>query len=74
MKNKVVTKLLAYMMASAILATTITGGLVMQPVTVMAEEIPDPYGGDLREYEACLAAIDNAMRRMYTPDDRGEPK
>lgn len=38
MKNKVVTKLLAYMMASAILATTITGGLVMQPVTVMAEE------------------------------------
>lgn len=39
LKNKVVTKLLAYMMASAILATTITGGLVMQPVTVMAEEI-----------------------------------
>lgn len=38
LKNKVVTKLLAYMMASAILATTITGGLVMQPVTVMAEE------------------------------------
>lgn len=43
-------------------------------LTVMAEEIPDPYGGDLREYEACLAAIDNAMRRMYTPDDGGEPK
>ena len=39
LKNKVVTKLLAYMMASAILATTITGGLVMQPVTVMAEEV-----------------------------------
>lgn len=38
MKNKVVTKLLAYMMASAILATSITGGVVMQPVTVMAEE------------------------------------
>lgn len=41
LKNKVVTKLLAYMMASAILATTITGGLVMQPVTVMAEENED---------------------------------
>lgn len=38
LKNKVVTKLLAYMMASAILATSITGGVVMQPVTVMAEE------------------------------------
>ena len=33
-------------------------------LTVMAEEIPDPYRGDLREYEACLAAIDHAMRSM----------
>ena len=41
-------------------------------LTVMAEEIPDPYGGDLREYEACLAAIDNAFRKMYTPNDGGE--
>ena len=41
-------------------------------LTVMAEEIPDPYGGDLREYEACLTAIDNAFRKMYTPNDGGE--
>ena len=41
-------------------------------LTVMAEEIPDPYGGDLREYAACLTAIDNAFRKMYTPNDGGE--
>ena len=38
MKNKIVTRMLACLMASAILATTVAGGVVLQPVTVMAEE------------------------------------
>jgi len=37
-KNKIVTRMLACLMASAILATTVAGGVVLQPVTVMAEE------------------------------------
>lgn len=43
-------------------------------LTVMAEEISDPYGGHLQEYEACLAAIDNAFRIMYTTNGGGEKK
>ena len=38
MKNKIVTRMLACLMASAILAMTVAGGVVLQPVTVMAEE------------------------------------
>lgn len=38
MKNKIVTRMLACLMASAILATTVAGGVVLQPITVMAEE------------------------------------
>ena len=38
MKNKIVTRMLACLMASAILATTVAGGVVLQPVTIMAEE------------------------------------
>ena len=38
MKNKIVTRMLACLMASAILATTVAGGVVLQPVTVMTEE------------------------------------
>ncbi len=43
-------------------------------LTVMAKEIPDPYGGMLREYESCLAAIDAVLREMYTLDGTGEEK
>lgn len=39
MKNKVVTKMLAYLMASAILATSVTGGMVVNPTMVMAADV-----------------------------------
>ena len=38
MKNKVVMKMFACLLMSAMLATTVTGGVVLSPVTVMAEE------------------------------------
>ena len=34
-------------------------------ITVMADEIPDPYGGDITIYKHCLAAICTAMRKMF---------
>lgn len=34
-------------------------------ITVMADEIPDPYGGDITIYKQCLAAICTAMKKMF---------
>lgn len=37
-------------------------------ITVMADEIPDPYGGDAAAYERCLAAIETALAKMFAAD------
>ncbi|MGN1346264.1 MAG: hypothetical protein ACI4V1_05730 [Eubacteriales bacterium] len=34
-------------------------------ITVMPNEISDPFGGDLARYEACLADIDRALRTAF---------
>ncbi|MBR6289930.1 MAG: low molecular weight protein arginine phosphatase [Clostridia bacterium] len=36
-------------------------------VSVMPEDIPDPYGGSDEEYEACLSRIEDALRRVFPP-------
>lgn len=38
MKNKIVVRMLACLLMSAMLATTVAGGAILSPVTVMAEE------------------------------------
>ena len=34
-------------------------------ITRMPEAIPDPFGGDLEDYEECLAAITDGIRAMF---------
>ncbi|MDD7176457.1 MAG: glycosyl hydrolase [Lachnospiraceae bacterium] len=41
MKNKIVVRMLVCLLMSAMLATTVAGGVMMSPVTVMAEETSD---------------------------------
>ena len=53
MKNKVVTKLLAYLLVSAIVTTTVTGGVGIAPVTVYAADVSvwDAGSKDTNEVE-----------------------
>ena len=37
-------------------------------ITMMADEIPDPYGGNVAAYEHCLVAIENALAKMFAAD------
>ena len=34
-------------------------------ITCMPKDVPDPYGGDLEEYKACLATISEGVREIY---------
>ena len=36
-------------------------------ISVMPEDIPDPYGGSDEEYETCLGKIEDALRRVFPP-------
>ena len=40
-------------------------------ITSLPMDIPDPYGGDLPVYEACLEKIGEALDAMFTAD-KGE--
>ena len=37
-------------------------------ITCLPTDIPDPYGGDLDTYKACLSALDNAVRALLFPE------
>lgn len=37
-------------------------------ITMMADEIPDPYGRNVAAYEHCLVAIENALAKMFAAD------
>ena len=34
-------------------------------ITVMPDEISDPYGGDLEAYKKCLEQIRDAMAKLF---------
>ena len=36
-------------------------------ISVMPEDIPDPFGGSDEEYEECLSRIEDALRRVFPP-------
>ena len=36
-------------------------------ITVMPEDVPDPYGGSDEEYETCLGQIEDALKRVFPP-------
>lgn len=38
-------------------------------ITSMPHPIPDPFGGDLEDYRACLAAIIEGIRAMFPTED-----
>ena len=38
-------------------------------ITSMPRSIPDPFGGDLEDYRACLAAITEGIREMFPTED-----
>lgn len=38
-------------------------------ITCFRESIPDPFGGDLAEYEDCLAAILDGLRELFPAED-----
>ena len=62
-------------MSSAWLVVCMTGshmiGLLMaypqyaSKITVMPDEISDPYGGDLEAYKKCLEQIRDAMAKLF---------
>ena len=39
-----------------------------QKITALPIDIPDPYGGDLSAYIACLAKIRQALAEMFGPE------
>jgi len=71
-------------MEQADLVVGITGRHAMQllmtwpacagKITAMPKDIPDPYGGSLAVYEACLAGIGEALAELCGGEDTPETK
>lgn len=40
-------------------------------ITAMPRDIPDPFGGDLSVYRACLAALTQGIQDMFFPQSEG---
>jgi protein-tyrosine-phosphatase len=42
-------------------------------ISVLPEDVPDPYGGSDEEYESCLRQIEDALKRVFPPSS-GSPE
>ncbi len=41
-------------------------------ITCFPEDIPDPFGGSLEQYKACLAAIQKGIIKLFFPEEDHE--